>query len=320
MHLLTHPERPVQLIVAGKAPPQDEEGKRLVRQLVEFARQPAVRQRVVFLEDYDIEIAQHLVQGVDVWVNTPRRAWEACGTSGMKVLVNGGLNLSELDGWWAEAYAPDVGWALGDGLEHTEPEWDAVEAGHLYALLEQHIVPEFYARDSQGIPVCWVDRMRASMAHLTPRFSMNRMVREYVEQMYVPTTAWFRARTKDAARLSRELVAWHNALEQYWPQLHFGQSQVQRQEERWVIQVPVYLSLLNPAFVCVELYADPWQGQGPMHEPMVRGAPLSGSVNGYLYGGSVPATRPAEHFTPRIIPMHPAARVPLEANYILWQR
>jgi starch phosphorylase len=149
---------------------------------------------------------------------------------------------------------------------------------------------------------------------------MNRMVRDYVEHMYLPTTAWFRARTKDAARLSRELVAWHKALEQYWPQLHVGQWQVQRQEERWIVQVPVYLSLLNPAFVCVELYADPWQGQGPVHEPMVRGEPLSGAVNGYLYGGSVPATRPAEHFTPRIIPIHPAARVPLEANYILWQR
>jgi starch phosphorylase len=320
MHMLTHAERPVQLIVAGKAHPQDEEGKRLVRRFVEFSRQPGVRHRVVFLEDYNIEIAQHLVQGVDVWINTPRRPWEACGTSGMKVLVNGGLNLSELDGWWAEAYDPEVGWALGDGLEHTEPEWDAVEAEHLYTLLEQQIGPEFYARDAQGIPTHWVDRMRASMAHLTPRFSMNRMLRDYVEQIYVPTTAWFRDRTADAARLGRELVAWHKALEQSWPQLHFGQLQVERHEERWHIRVPVYLGMLDPTFVRVELYADAWEGQDVVQAPMVRGEPLSGAVNGYLYGGCVPATRPAEHFTPRIIPRHPAAHVPLEANYILWQR
>jgi starch phosphorylase len=125
LRLLTHPERPVQLIVAGKAHPQDEAGKHMIRQLVQFTRQPAVSKRAVFLEDYDIELAKHLVQGVDVWVNTPRRPWEACGTSGMKVLVNGGLNLSELDGWWAEAYTPEVGWAIGDWLEQPEPEWEA---------------------------------------------------------------------------------------------------------------------------------------------------------------------------------------------------
>jgi starch phosphorylase len=158
------------------------------------------------------------------------------------------------------------------------------------------------------------------MAHLTPRFSMNRMLRDYVEQIYVPTTAWFRDRTADAARLGRELVAWHKALEQSWPQLHFGQLQVERHEERWHIRVPVYLGMLDPTFVRVELYADAWEGQDVVQAPMVRGEPLSGAVNGYLYGGCVPATRPAEHFTPRIIPRHPAAHVPLEANYILWQR
>ena len=126
--MLCHPERPVQLIVAGKAHPHDEEGKRLVHAFTRFAVRADVWDRVVFLEDYDIALAQYLVAGIDVWLNTPRRPWEACGTSGMKVLVNGGLNLSELDGWWAEAYSPEVGWALGDGREHHEPEYDAVEA------------------------------------------------------------------------------------------------------------------------------------------------------------------------------------------------
>lgn len=179
VRLLTASERPVQIVVAGKPHPEDEEGRRLVEAWVVFVRQPAVRRRAVFLEDYDISLAQELVQGIDVWLNTPRRPWEACGTSGMKVLVNGGLNLSELEGWWAEAYAPEVGWALGDGQEHLEPDWDAREAEELYKRLEQEIVPEFYTRDTQGIPRPWVARMRASMAHLAPRFSSNRMVREY---------------------------------------------------------------------------------------------------------------------------------------------
>ncbi len=318
--LLTHAERPIQLVVAGKAHPQDEEGKRLVRQFVQFTRQPSVPHRAVFLEDYDMEVAAHLVRGVDVWINTPKRPWEACGTSGMKVLVNGGLNLSELDGWWAEAYTPEVGWGLGDGLEHSEPDWDAVEAGQLYDLLEQHIAAEFYDRDVQGIPVRWVGRIRASMALLTPRFSANRMLREYVEQVYLPAAAGFRDRTAEAARLARELVAWDRALEKSWPQLHFGKMQVQREAEGWSVQVPVYLSGLDPAFVGVELYADPCEGQGAVCEPMVRGDPLPGAVNGYLYHVRVQATRPAEHFTLRIIPAHPSAQVPLAASYILWQR
>jgi glycogen phosphorylase len=318
--LLTHPERPVQLIVAGKAHPQDEEGKRLVQQFVHFANQPALRQRVVFLEDYDMALAEQLVQGVDVWLNTPRRPWEACGTSGMKVLVNGGLNCSELDGWWAEAYTPEVGWALGDGQEHAEPGWDAVEAAQLYELLEHHIIPEFYDRNPEGIPVRWVGRIRTAMAQLTLRFSSNRMLREYVEQIYLPTTVRFRHRIACGARLAKELVAWHTALEQSWPHLHFGTVQAEREDNCWRIHVPVYLGEIDPVFVRVELYADPWEDQEAVCEPMVRGEPLPGAIDGYLYRGSVPATRPADHFTPRIIPVHPGARVPLEASSILWQR
>jgi starch phosphorylase len=213
-----------------------------------------------------------------------------------------------------------VGWALGDGQEHPEPAWDAVEATQLYELLEQQIIPEFYDRDPQGIPVRWVRRMRASMADLTPRFSSNRMLRDYLEEIYLPLTVGFRARIADGACLARELLAWQTALGKGWPQLHFGTVQMQRQDDRWCFQVPVYLGEVDPLSVCVELYADPWEGQEAVCEPLVRGEPLTGAVNGYCYGGSVPATRPADHFTPRIIPAHPAARVPLEATQILWQR
>ncbi|HEX4123883.1 MAG TPA: alpha-glucan family phosphorylase, partial [Tepidisphaeraceae bacterium] len=153
LRLLTHADRPVQLLIAGKAHPADPHGQWMVHQWVEFVRRPEVQGRAVFMADYDMSLAERLVQGVDVWVNNPRRPWEASGTSGMKVLVNGGLNLSELDGWWAEAYGPEVGWALGDGREHgDDPGWDAVEAGQLYDLLEREIAPEFYTRDKTGIP------------------------------------------------------------------------------------------------------------------------------------------------------------------------
>jgi len=195
LRLLTNPQRPVQLIIAGKAHPDDRGGQALIQEWIHFIRRPEVRPHVVFLSDYDMLLTEHLVQGVDVWINTPRRPWEACGTSGMKVLVNGGINLSELDGWWAEAYVPDLGWAIGDGKEHgMDPDWDRAEAEMLYDALEREVVPEFYARNDQGIPTAWVARMRESMSRLTPQFSANRAVREYTEQHYLPATAAYNSR------------------------------------------------------------------------------------------------------------------------------
>ncbi len=177
LRLLSSRERPVQIIIAGKAHPADEAGQALIQQWIRFSRRPEARSYVIFLSDYDMLLTMRLVQGVDVWINTPRRPWEASGTSGMKVLVNGGLNLSELDGWWAEAYGPDVGWAVGDGRDHgDDPARDAAEAEELYDVLERAVVPEFYTRDATGIPTAWVARMRESMARLTPRFSADRTV------------------------------------------------------------------------------------------------------------------------------------------------
>ena len=196
LRLLSDPRRPVQLILAGKAHPEDKAGQMMIQQWVRFIRQPEVRRHIIFLSDYDMLLTEHLVQGVDVWINTPRRPWEASGTSGMKVLVNGGINLSELDGWWAEAYTPEVGWALGDGQEHgDDPAWDAAEAERLYNLLEYEVIPEFYTRDENGIPTAWVARMRESMARLAPRFSANRTVREYTEQHYLPAAAAYKKRS-----------------------------------------------------------------------------------------------------------------------------
>ena len=184
--LLTQKDVPVQLVIAGKAHPQDKAGKKLIERWLSFLRQPTICPHAVFLADYDILLAERLVQGIDVWINTPRFPWEASGTSGMKVLANGGLNCSELDGWWAEAYFEEVGWALGDQKSHAnEAEWDETEAEKLYTLLERAIIPLYYHRDESGIPTKWLQRVKKSMATLTPRFSANRMVREYVETYYL---------------------------------------------------------------------------------------------------------------------------------------
>ena len=207
LRLLTDPRRPIQLIMAGKAHPADQEGQALIREWMHFIRRPEARPHVMFLSDYDMLVTERLVQGADVWLNTPRRPWEASGTSGMKVLVNGGINLSELDGWWAEAYAPEVGWALGDGQEHDDnPVWDAAEAEALYELLEHEVVPEFYARDERGIPGAWVARMRESMARLTPHFSTNRVVREYTEKYYMPAASIYLERAAGKGRIGADIL------------------------------------------------------------------------------------------------------------------
>ena len=321
LRLLTNPQRPVQLIIAGKAHPEDQAGQALIHEWIQFIRQPETRSHIMFLSDYDTRLAEHLVQGVDVWLNTPRRPWEACGTSGMKVLVNGGLNLSELDGWWAEAYTPDVGWALGDGQEHGEdPAWDAIEADTLYDLLERAVIPEFYARDGEGIPSAWVARMRESMARLTPRFSTNRTVREYTEQHYLPAAAAYRTRAANTGAVGRAVVNWEQTLKQQWATLHFGDVTVETRGEQHVFEIQVYLNDLDPKAVRVELYADGINGSDPIRLEMTRVRHLAGASGGYVYNAAVPAARPLADYTARIIPHCSGVAVPLEADLILWQR
>jgi starch phosphorylase len=266
-------------------------------------------------------LTEHLVQGVDVWLNTPRRPWEACGTSGMKVLVNGGLNLSELDGWWAEAYAPEVGWALGDGQEHDDdPSWDAIEAEALYERLEREVIPEFYTRDDKGIPVAWVARMRESMARLTPRFSATRAVRDYTEQHYLPAATAFRLRLANKGAVGKQMRDWRNSLEQKWAALRFGEMKLETRDGQHVFDVQVYFGDLDPKAVRVELYADGVNGGSPVRQEMKRVRQLAGASGGCVYSAAVSASRPPTDYTARVIPHCDGAAVPLEAAHILWQR
>ena len=319
LRLLSNPQRPVQLIIAGKAHPADQAGQDLIQEWIHFIRRPDVRQHAVFLSDYDMHVTEHLVQGVDVWINTPRRPWEASGTSGMKVLVNGGINLSELDGWWAEAYTPQVGWALGDGREHgDDPAWDAAEADALYNLLEQEVVPEFYNRDKNGIPTTWVNRIRESMAQLTPRFSANRTVREYTEQHYLPASAAYRKRTDDKGAMGKQIVDWRNNLEQKWAAMRFGEIKVETNGQQHVFEVQVYLNGLDPNAVRVELYANGINGSSPVRQEMKQ--IRQQDDGGCVYSATVPATRPPADYTVRAIPYYEGVAIPLEDARILWQR
>ena len=319
VRILTNAECPVQLVLAGKAHPQDLEGQEMVRQWIEFACRPEARSRVVFLSDYDLLMAEQLVQGVDLWLNTPRRPWEASGTSGMKVLVNGGLNLSELDGWWAEAYSPEVGWAIGDGREHgSDPNWDGAEAETLYELLEREIIPEFYRRDDRGIPRGWVARMRESMCRLTPLFSANRVVRQYTEQLYLSAASGFRARAANQGAMGASLLHWQVQLRKHWPTVRFGSATVEEKQGQYLFQAQIFLDDVDPDAVAAELYAAGQNGSSPVRLPMIRGEQLVGSAKGFMYTAQVPAARPVADYTPRLIPQHSGAFVPLEAPFILW--
>ena len=321
LRLLTNPHRPVQLIIAGKAHPADQEGQALIQKWVQFIRLPEVRPHAVFLSDYDMLLTENLVQGVDVWINTPRRPWEACGTSGMKVLVNGGINLSELDGWWAEAYTPEVGWALGDGQEHGyDPAHDDFEAGALYDLLEREVIPEFYSRDQNGIPTAWIKRMRESMAQLTPRFSASRAVREYTEQHYLPAATLYRERAANQGAVAKQLVDWRHAVDGKWGALRFGDLRVESKADQHIFEVEILLNDLDSNAVRIELYADGLNGGAAarMEMKLVRAQP--DAPGGCLYSASVSNARPAADYTPRVIPQRSGAAVPLESTRILWQR
>lgn len=320
LRLLTNPQRPIQLILAGKAHPADLAGQAMIREWSDFIKRPQACHHVIFLSDYDMHLTAKLVQGVDVWLNTPQRPWEACGTSGMKVLVNGGINLSELDGWWEEAYTSEVGWALGDGQEHGEdPAWDAIEANALYRLLEREVIPEFYDRDENGIPSAWLNRMRESMALLTPRFSASRAVCEYTEQHYLPAAAAYRLRTNNNAAFGLQIAEWQKNQQLIWASLRFGEISVNSLAGQYEFMVQVFLCDPDPNMISVEVYAESISGGVPLRQLMTRISKLDSSPLGYLYSTTVSTDRPKTDYTVRVIPHCEGVAIPLENAHILWK-
>jgi starch phosphorylase len=316
--LLGDRTRPIQILVAGKAHPADQPGKDLVEAWTRFAGDPQARMRCVFLEDYDLALAQELVQGVDVWINTPRRPWEACGTSGMKVLVNGGLNLSALDGWWAEAYQPEVGWAIG---EPGAPSDDERDAEALLRILEREIIPSFYERDAEGLPRAWLKRVRASLSRLTPRFSANRMLREYVTIFYHPAEIEVAARLANDGALARTLESWAHLLGSRWSEIRFGVLDARAGESGAQISVEVFLNDVALEDVAVELFAAPAAPGDPFGRlSMSPAGPLPGTSHGFIFRATVPTGRPVSDWTPRVIPASQIASIPSELPLISWLR
>ena len=321
LRLLNNPTYPVQLVIAGKAHPNDGPGQDLIKQWIHFIRDNGAHTPIMFLNDYDMHVGENLVHSVDVWINTPRRPWEASGTSGMKVLVNGGINLSELDGWWAEAYTPDVGWAIGDGKEHgDDPAWDAMQAEQLFDILENEVIPQFYDRNQKGIPTKWIERMRESMAQLTPRFSADRTVREYTESHYLPAAKAYQASVANNGKVGKQISTLLNSLSQHWGEMRFGEVSIESTDKLHEFNVNVDFGAVNPDTVQVQLFADGINGEAPTIAEMKLDRKPKGQDREYSYRVTVPSSRHASDYTARVVPCFEGLSVPLETNLILWQR
>ena len=339
--LLTDPQRPVQIIFAGKAHPGDTEGKDIVRQVVHFANQPEVRRRVVFIEDYDIDVARYLVRGVDLWLNNPRRPMEASGTSGMKAAINGALNMSTLDGWWCEGYKPEGGWTIGAGENYKDAEYqDMVEMQAIYNLLENEVVPLFYTRSADNLPRAWIRRVKNSIMWIAPRFNTHRMVAEYTRRFYNPAMARWNYLTADSMARAKELARWKAEFRQAWsefaisdvvmevtngqgsevlnpkqPQLNVG-SQL-------AVKALVKLGKVNPSDISVELYNGPVDSWGNINDGSavkMEYKEAAGSDGEHWFVGSMQCRRTGQHGAAvRILPKHPDLVDPYEMGLILWE-
>jgi len=324
--LLLDPERPVQLIVAGKSHPADEQGKRLIQQLVRFADDERVRHRIAFLPNYDIEMAQLLYPGCDVWLNNPLRPLEACGTSGMKSALNGGLNLSILDGWWDEWYDGENGWAIptADGVEDPDRR-DDLEAAALYELVETQVAPRFYDRDERGLPVTWLEMVRHTLATLGPKVQSDRMVTDYVEELYVPATTAGRALDGPEYSGARELAAWKRHVGSAWAGVRVdhvdsvGLGEVV--EVGSTLRVKAYVSLgeLSPADVEVQVVYGKVSDHDELDEFAVARLEHSQSFEGgrHEFTGDVRLERSGSFgYTVRVVPHHPALTSPAETGLV----
>ncbi len=325
--ILLDPERPVQILFAGKAHPKDSDGKEKLKAVVSFCQRDEVRRHAVFLEDYDLEMARYLVQGVDVWLNTPRRGMEASGTSGMKVVPNGGLNLSVLDGWWCEGYAPEVGWAIGKGEEYSDHVYqDQVESGALYELLEKDVVPLFYSRQADGLPRAWIARMKASMKRLAPAFSTNRMIWEYAERFYLPAARHFAGLSANGMERARQLAAWKRSVQASWGQVRVEAVRAVRAEPLRVgegldVEAEVSLGALRPEDVAVEVYFGPLDPQRQIQEGRAEAMRLLGPAESgrFRYTGRLPCDRSGLlGYGVRIRPSHPDANNLLATGLMSW--
>jgi glycogen phosphorylase len=325
--LLFHADRPVQFVFAGKAHPRDEGGKRLIQEIVHFIRHEGARNRMVFLEDYDMSVARRLIQGVDVWLNNPRRPMEASGTSGMKVVPNGGLNCSVQDGWWAEGYEPGVGWSIGDGTEASDEGYqDWLDSRALYHLIENEIAPMFYYRNDRGVPTAWVEMMKRSMRILAPRFSTLRMVREYTSRFYVPASRAYAHMAGDGLKNAKDALAWRDRVRQSWKDVKVVHVRSDAQTRNPVgatfdVQAEVALGALAPEDVRVQALSGAIGQNRELYDLELHELNLVGGEGGrFTYTGTVLCPSPGHKgFVVRVVPNHPDVRVPTELPVVAYE-
>jgi len=329
--LVNDTTRPVQFIFAGKAHPRDEAGKAVIQEVYKFSREAGLENRVVFLEDYDSYIARRLVQGVDLWLNHPLRPLEASGTSGMKSAPNGGINLSVLDGWWREGYNGSNGWAIGAEIDNGTTEFqNEVDASSLYQLLENQIVPLYYAKPDGKLPLAWLQLMRESIRSVTPVFNTQRMVREYTEQLYIPAARAHGNFSSDGCGAATQLSQWKAQMRKDWPQVQISDVQVANKDRQIIlvgeslqISTSVHLGKVDPQHVRVEAYhgeMDDGDIRNPTATVLHRSPDRSGTGDGvYIYEGSVPATESGTYgFSVRVVPTHPCLMQAHELRLITW--
>src|SRR5687768_6100383 len=325
--LLEDSKRPVQFVFAGKAHPADNEGKELIRTIVNFARHANVRRRIIFLENYDMNVARYLVQGVDVWLNTPRRPYEASGTSGMKAAANGVLNCSILDGWWVEGYTPDVGWAIGRGEEYSDPSYqDRVESQALYDILEKQIVPLFYSRTFDNIPREWIARMKNCMRKLGPVFNTNRMVQDYTERFYMNAMERGLQLAADGMAKSVELARAKDALRRKWANLkivgvHTSGNGHFKVGDSMQVEALVDMPGVDPTDLTIQLYAGVINGRGEIEQPnaMTMQHVRAMAPDRHLFVGKIDCrTSGRQGFAIRILPGSRNLATPFEPGLITW--
>jgi len=308
--IINHPEQPVQIVIAGKSHPQDDEGKEFIKQIIHLGQEKRFRRTVVFLEDYNMDVARHMVSGTDIWLNTPRRPLEACGTSGMKALANGSLNLSTLDGWWDEAYHRDYGWSLGHGEVYKNQDFqDDLESQSLYNLLENEIVPLFYDRQMDGIPRRWVEKMKAGLRMLVPVYNSHRMVQEYLDRFYLPCSRRFNNLCRDDFSSAKDIASWRQKIMTNWHEISVEEVVGLESHEIQVgksikVEVRIRLGVLSPDDVTVEAYYGRLNHQGDFAERNTIPLQVQENADGvYLFGGEIPCEGSGRFgYTVRVMP------------------